>query len=199
MRTRGPFPEEMRTRFGVSDNGGQVEAETQQNRGHCQRPLGFPRWSNPSQASCVTWPNLFPPAHTNEKRPLWFTPQPLLQPKLAQEEGGWRKGKGPATPHAGHPGLGYRGQNPSAKRRVEVSIFNSSVPRDIPPSCLWKHATPPQRSALGAAGSPHPLHALTSVSRRLCMLVSATSLDSSNFSMACRSSSSGIFPCRFFL
>lgn len=31
------------------------------------------------------------------------------------------------------------------------------------------------------------------------MLVSATSLDSSNFSMACRSSSSGILPCRFFL
>lgn len=40
---------------------------------------------------------------------------------------------------------------------------------------------------------------LTSISKRLNMLDSAISLDSSNFSKAWRSSSSGILPCRFFL
>lgn len=42
MCTRGPFPEEMRVRFGLSDNGGRVEAETQQNGGQCLAPSGLP-------------------------------------------------------------------------------------------------------------------------------------------------------------
>lgn len=42
-------------------------------------------------------------------------------------------------------------------------------------------------------------HRLTSFSKKLNMLLSASSLDSSNFSTACLTSSSGIFPKRFFL
>jgi len=40
---------------------------------------------------------------------------------------------------------------------------------------------------------------LTSLSRRLNMLCSAISFDSSNFSRACLISSSVTFPCLFFL
>lgn len=42
-------------------------------------------------------------------------------------------------------------------------------------------------------------HRLTSFSKKLNMLLSASSFDSSNFSTACLTSSSGIFPKRFFL
>lgn len=80
--------------------------------------------------------------------------------ELGQEEGGWRKGEGPATPLTGHPGLGYQGANPHVlKGEWKSASLTLLFLETSHPGAFGNMQPAPQRSALGQQAAPTlPVH-----------------------------------------